>query len=89
LETHSPFLGKADSLLLGIHNGVAYYLLYNGILGDRKPQGGNVLTGPILSQLAEHDAPKVIFSETSRLGEARLRDERVTFKQIPYDVRAR
>ena len=30
--------------LLGIHHGVAYYLLYNGILGDRRPAGGNVLT---------------------------------------------
>ncbi|WP_434471502.1 DNA methyltransferase [Aeromonas veronii] len=29
-----------DSPLLGVHNGIAYYLLYNGILGDRRPQGG-------------------------------------------------
>jgi adenine-specific DNA-methyltransferase len=35
--------------------GTAYYLLYNGILGDRRPAGGNVLT----------------------------------FKQIPYDIKAR
>ena len=89
LETHSPLLKKRRSPLLGVHNGVAYYLLYNGILGDRKPQGGNVLTGPILSQLPKHDGPKVIFGETSRLGEARLKNEQITFKQIPYDVRAR
>ena len=89
METRTPLLKKCRSPLLGIHNGVAYYLLYNGILGDRKPQGGNVLTGPILSQLAKHDGPKVIFGETSRLGEARLKDEQITFKQIPYDVRAR
>jgi len=89
LETHSPLLKKRRSPLLGVHNGLAYYLLYNGILGDRKPQGGNVLTGPILSQLPKHDGPKVIFGETSRLGEARLKDEQITFKQIPYDVRAR
>ena len=81
--------GKTLSPLLGVHNGVAYYLLYNGILGDRKPQGGNVLTGPILSELPKHDGPKVIFGETSRLGEARLKSEGITFKQIPYDVRAR
>lgn len=89
LETRTPLLKKRRSPLLGVHNGVAYYLLYNGILGDRKLKGGNVLTGPILSQLAKHDGPKVIFGETSRLGEARLKDEQVTFKQIPYDVRAR
>jgi len=89
LETRTPLLKKRRSPLLGVHNGVAYYLLYNGILGDRKPQGGNVLTGPILSQLTKHDGPKVIFGETSRLGEARLKDEQITFKQIPYDVRAR
>ena len=80
--------GNNLSPLLGVHNGVAYYLLYNGILGDRKPQGGNVLTGPILSELPKHDGPKVIFGETSRLGEARLKDEQITYKQIPYDVRA-
>jgi len=89
LETRTPLLKKRRSPLLGVHNGIAYYLLYNGILGDRKPKGGNVLTGPILSQLAKHDGPKVIFGETSRLGEARLKDEQITFKQIPYDVRAR
>ena len=89
METRTPLLKKRRSPLLGVHNGVAYYLLYNGILGDRKPQGGNVLTGPILSQLPKHDGPKVIFGETSRLGEARLKDEQITFKQIPYDVRAR
>lgn len=89
METRTPLLKKRRSPLLGVHNGVAYYLLYNGILGDRKPQGGNVLTGPILSELPKHDGPKVIFGETSRLGEARLKDEQITFKQIPYDVRAR
>ena len=89
MEDRTPYLGKADSPLLGIHNGVAYYLLYNGILGDRKPQGGNVLTGPLLCQLPEHDGPKTVFGETTRLGNARLKGERITFKQIPYDVRAR
>ena len=73
--------------LLGVHNGTAYYLLYNGILGDRRPQGGNVLTGPVLAELPQHDGPKVIYGESSRLGAARLQSEGITFKQIPYDVR--
>ena len=78
-----------DSPLLGVHNGIAYYLLYNGILGDRRPQGGNVLTRPILAWLqAEypHDGPKVIYGESIRIGEERLAQANVTFKQIPYDV---
>ncbi|MEQ6340666.1 MAG: site-specific DNA-methyltransferase [Gammaproteobacteria bacterium] len=78
--------------LLGIHNGTAYYLLYNGILGDRRPQGGNVLTSTVLAHLEEqfpHDGPRVIYGETTRLGETRLREAGITFKQIPYDIKAR
>jgi len=89
LETHAPLTECSNSPLLGIHNGTAYYLLYNGILGDRRPQGGNVLTGPILAELPAHDGPKVIYGESSRLGAARLQKENITFKQIPYDVRTR
>ncbi len=44
LENKTPLQGQADSPLLGVNSGTAYYLLYNGILGDRRPQGGNVLT---------------------------------------------
>ena len=85
-----PPLSQSDKTpLLGIHNGVAYYLLYNGILGDKRPDGGNVLTTPVLKQLPQHDGPKVIYGETSRLGPSRLQREQITFKQIPYDVKAR
>ena len=31
----------------------------------------------------------VIYGETSRLGEARLQEAAVSFRQIPYDIRAR
>ncbi len=89
LETHTPWIKRRKSPLLGIHNGTAYYLLYNGILGDRRPRGGNVLTGLILAELPEHDGPKVIYGESSRLGTSRLQKEAITFKQIPYDVRLR
>ena len=78
--------------LLGIHNKTAYYLLYNGILGDRRPQGGNVLTSAILAHLDEtypHQGPRIIYGETTRLGKARLREAGITFKQIPYDIKAR
>lgn len=74
----------------------AYYLLFNGILGDKRPASGNVLTSAVLDALlAVHastphpDAPLVVYGEACRLGEARLALARVVFKHIPYDVRAR
>lgn len=88
IETRQPLPQKANSPLVGIHEGVAYYLLYNGILGDKRPHGGNVLTSKVLSILPDFDGPKVIYGETTRLGEARLKDQAITFKQIPYDVKA-
>lgn len=88
IETRLP-LGKKKHLpLIGTHNGTAYYLLYNGILGDKRPNGGNVLTGKTLALLPKFEGPKVIYGETSRLGDARLQKENITFKQIPYDVKA-
>lgn len=92
LETGTPGLHTFDTPLLGIHNGTAYFLLYNGILGDRKPAGGNVLTHAVLASLRElhpHAGPVVVYGETSRLGSARLAAEDITFKQIPYDVKMR
>ena len=88
IETRQPLGIKKRSPLLGIHKGTAYYLLYNGILGDRRPDGGNVLTKKILEMLPEHKGPKVIYGETSRMGPARLQQADITFKQIPYDVKA-
>jgi adenine-specific DNA-methyltransferase len=75
------------SPLLGIHNGVAVYLLFNGILGDRSIDGGNVLTGPMLKAIPTHDGPKVIYGEGNRLGSERLKREEITFKQIPYEIK--
>lgn len=91
-ETGEPGNQAFDKPLLGIHNGTAYYLLYNGILGDRRPSGGNVLTQAVLQAITEvfpHDGPKVVYGETCRLGSAKLAAEQITFKQIPYDVKMR
>jgi adenine-specific DNA-methyltransferase len=89
-ETKTPLGGKVGKTpLLGIHNGVAYYLLFNGILGDKRPDGGNVLTSIVLRDLPKHDGPKVIYGEMSRLGAERLKALGITFKQIPYDIKAR
>lgn len=91
-ETEQAASQTFDSPFLGEHAGKAYYLLYNGILGDRRPEGGNVLTGAVLAQLLAlhpHAGRKVIYGEMTRLGTARLLAEDIEFKQIPYDVRVR
>lgn len=87
-ETRSALRKKAANAFLGRHNGTAYYLLFNGILGDKRPNGGNVLTAKVLAQLPAHDGPKVIYGEASRIGPARLKALGIVFKQTPYDVKA-
>ena len=74
---------------LGVHGGAAYYLLFNGILGDRRPEGGNVLTSAVLAALQQrcpHAGPKVIYGEACRLGAARLDAEGIVFKQLPHEL---
>lgn len=91
-ETGQAASRTFDLPFLGEHAGKAYYLLYNGILGDRRPEGGNVLTAAVLAQLLAlhpHPGRKVIYGEMTRLGAARLVAEDIEFKQIPYDVRVR
>jgi site-specific DNA-methyltransferase (adenine-specific)/adenine-specific DNA-methyltransferase len=83
-ETGTGYKPKGKSPLLGIHNGRAIYLLYNGILGDKAINGGNVLTGVVLDELPEHNGPRVIYAAACRLGNPRLQRENITFKQTPY-----
>ena len=68
VETGTGFTGKADSPLIGVHEGRAVYLLYNGILKDKSVAGGNVLTGPVYESLPNFDGPKVIYAAACRLG---------------------
>ena len=88
-ETHTPLTASPESPLLGVHNGIAYYMLFNGILGDKRPEGGNVLTSKVLAMLPPFDGPKVVYGESCRFGFERLQMERITFKQTPYDIKAR
>lgn len=75
--------GNVDSPLLGVHEGRAIYLLYNGILKDKSAAGGNVLTGPVFDLLPKHAGPKVIYAAANRMG-GRAAREGITFKQTPY-----
>ena len=94
-ETGQPAAMDFKSPFLGEHEGTAYYLLYNGILGDKRPNGGNVLTTAILSELAKRTPAnvkynrRVIYGEKTLLSDRKLAAEKITFKQIPYDVKAR
>ena len=81
--------GAAGTPLLGRHQGTSYWLLFNGVLGDRRPASGNVLTSDVLAALHAlgwPDGPKVVYGEACRLGAARLAAEGITFKQLPHAV---
>ena len=87
-ETREPLLGqiRGDTPLLGTHRDTAYYLLYNGVLKDRRPGGGNVLTRAVLESLPAHDGRRVVYGVGCRLGADRLRAAGVVFRHIPYEV---
>ena len=88
-ETGEPLPQEsiADSPKLAVHNGTAIYLLYNGILGDKSANGGNVLTRAVLAQLPAFDGPKVIYCAGCLLGRDRLHAERIIIRQTPYEVK--
>ena len=88
LETKTPLQSnKHDTPFLGVHNEVAYYLLYNGVLGDTRPRGGNLLTHKVLKYLDEnyaYDGKRIIIGEATRIGDSSLEALNIEFKQIPY-----
>lgn len=88
-ETGEPLPQESptDSPLLGEYRGVGIYLLYNGILGDKSANGGNVLTRAVLAQLPEFDGQKVIYCAGCLLGRDRLQAEQIIVRQTPYEVR--
>ncbi|MCJ7796526.1 MAG: site-specific DNA-methyltransferase, partial [Thermoleophilia bacterium] len=82
-ETGSPIPKQATGRtpLLGVHAGIAVYLLFNGVMGDTRPNGGNILTNDILRRLPPHpegDGPRVVYGEGTRLSEARFHREGIT-----------
>lgn len=77
---------KKQSAKLGTHENRAVYLLFNGILGDRSRDGGNILTPAILAELPPHPGPRVIYAAANRVAPSRLEREQITFKQTPYEL---
>lgn len=72
---------RFDRPLLGTHDGIAYYLLFDDTVRD------HALTQSALQML---DAgPKVIYAESTELSAAQLAAAKITFKKIPGDILAR
>jgi hypothetical protein len=91
-ETGTPLPKRVDgkSSLLGVHQGRAIYLLYNGVQGDKRPAAGNVLTHAVAEALPPHPdgaGPRVIFGEACRLGDKALASYGITFRQLPFDLK--
>jgi adenine-specific DNA-methyltransferase len=59
---------------------VAYYLYFNGI-------GGNTFGPAELAGLPVDEMPKVVYADMAAVESAELEERKVTFKQIPYDVK--
>lgn len=88
-ETKTAYLEDGKTPLLGIYNDTAYYLLYNGILGDKKPDGGNVLTQKVFDTLPKFEGKKVIYGEATRMSAEKLKLCNITFKQTPYEIKGK
>ncbi len=82
-----PRQARANSPLIGVYRGTGVYLLYNGILKDKSPDGGNVLTTALLACLPAHAGARIIYGTACRIGAERLRRENIIFKQLPYQLK--
>ena len=83
-----------NGTVLGVNDGTALALLYNGVLRDRSVNGGNVLTRATLRVIREDlpegfDGTVLVYGERCILSDATLEREKIVFKQTPYDVKAR
>ena len=80
----------SSSAFLGIHNGKAVFLLYNGILKDRSDIGGNVLNSRTLdyieSLLPDFEGERIIYGARTRFDKKKLASLGITFHQLPYDL---
>jgi hypothetical protein len=76
-----------NSPKIGECRGVAIYLLFNGILGDKSANGGNILTRSVLASLPKFDGQKVIYCAGCLLGRDRLQAERIVVRQTPYEIK--
>ena len=94
-EFRVPLAGSPSGPFLGAHDGRGLALLYNGILKDRSVKGGNVLTHAVLrlireeAQAAGHTGPITVYGAANRLSDRTLDEAEVSFRQTPWDIKAR
>ena len=96
-ETRQPMTDTPAGPLLGVHGERAVALLYNGILKDRSPGGGNVLTRAVLTLIRadlarvapDFGGDLIVYGAACRLSEATLKEQGILFRQTPYDISAR
>ena len=94
-EFRVPMGAAGASPFLGAHDGRGLALLYNGILKDRSANGGNVLTHAVLGLIRDDaatagwDGPITVNGAANRLSDRTLAAAGVTFRQTPYDIKAR
>lgn len=71
---------KIDGLFIGEKNDTEYYLLFKGI---KK----NVIDNKILRQINKNHKPKIIYADRCLVNKTTLAKHKITFKQIPYEVK--
>ena len=97
-ETRTPLPRmRKPTTFLGEHKGAGYALLYNGILKDKRVNGGNILTRRTLAECCEaataggwnSGGNLIIYGNGNRLSPKAMREVGVEFRQIPYEVKKR
>lgn len=79
-ETHRPLIGKPDGAFLGkSESGAMVYLIFDGL------EANNVFEYAIMRGMPR-DPIKIVYADSCRISETRMRQWNVTFKQIPYEV---
>ena len=84
-ETGEPLPQRANEQTphIGTANGIAYYLLWNGAEGEC------VLDMNALRTLPPYDGTKIVYADGCCVPAERLKQARIIFKQVPYEVKVR
>jgi hypothetical protein len=69
-----------EDSFIGENNDIEYYLIYKK---DKK----NILNGRIISRLKKTGKRKIVYADSCTLDAEILTGLKITFKQIPYEVR--
>jgi adenine-specific DNA-methyltransferase len=78
-----PQCPSSEPPLIGQAGDTAYYLFFNGVRGDSQ------LDAHTLYQIEERAGSTVVYADGCTLSADTLKQHRITFKQIPYEVTTR